>query len=92
MRRQRQEPLTRNNRSINHQVTDYTLFLLPGCSKVGAHFATLRATTPSQLWPGSPGGIRIIDLSMGWAGRCCCAWLPEPMPWWRTSQAAYCPS
>ena len=38
MRRQRQEPHSNNNGSINYQVTDHTLFLLPSCSTIGVHF------------------------------------------------------
>ena len=38
MRRQRQESPSKNNGSINHQATDYTLNLLPSCSKDGVHF------------------------------------------------------
>ena len=41
MRRQRQESPSKNNGSINHQATDYTLNLLPSCSKDGVHFVPI---------------------------------------------------
>ena len=55
MRRQRQQPPSRNNGSINHQGTGHSLILLPSCSKIGVHFVATVDHPGREFLPGSAG-------------------------------------